>query len=299
MASASSRIPSVVDLTNLPDPTQIPTQRSRAGTSQNRPSFPLNREVIDVDALPDRPSQPLLNDPGSPELIITGSRPAPPRLGDRQPVEPQYMYRPNNGPNAHGRRGSILNRAHSQEALRRLSVIHDFQRGYRREIGEPMRQNGDLDIAEMGRYLEQVHPRRYLPAVEAIAHVFARPDMDYQRPGFELFAMDDEPAAPPPPRPTYSAPKPPPEGFTRSPTETDVIICPNCEMELTVGDKNQVSVYVVKACGHVYCGECAKNRFVTNRRKNLITKSKPFKQCVVDTCKSKVANQKSMIPIYL
>ena len=52
--------------------------------------------------------------------------------------------------------------------------------------------------------------------------------------------------------PTYEAPSPPQAGFTRSPKEDDVVVCPCCEDELGVGE-NEIKrqVWVVKACGHV------------------------------------------------
>ena len=55
-----------------------------------------------------------------------------------------------------------------------------------------------------------------------------------------------------PPLPTYEAPPPPRPGFTRSPAETDTVICPNCNEELGIGeDEIKRQVWVVKKCGHV------------------------------------------------
>jgi hypothetical protein len=50
------------------------------------------------------------------------------------------------------------------------------------------------------------------------------------------------PAAPPPPR----------EGFSRSPTEDEIPVCPNCGDELGAGEtKEKREIMFVRACGHV------------------------------------------------
>ncbi|KAL8656101.1 MAG: hypothetical protein Q9210_000486 [Variospora velana] len=76
-------------------------------------------------------------------------------------------------------------------------------------------------------------------------------DLDFITQGFH---MGDAPVsrqaqAPPP---TYDAPPPPHAGFTRSPKEDDVLVCPNCEDELGLGEDDvKRQVWAVKACGHV------------------------------------------------
>ena len=49
----------------------------------------------------------------------------------------------------------------------------------------------------------------------------------------------------------YKPPSPPPEGFTRNVAEDDVVVCPNCDMELGTGDETKQQIWVVKQCGHV------------------------------------------------
>lgn len=52
--------------------------------------------------------------------------------------------------------------------------------------------------------------------------------------------------------PTYDPPTPPRPGYTRSPKEDDILVCPNCEEELGVGDSEvKKQVWVIKRCGHV------------------------------------------------
>jgi hypothetical protein len=73
--------------------------------------------------------------------------------------------------------------------------------------------------------------------------------MDYGTVGFEVATGAPAPAAAPP---TYSAPPPAPEGFTRSPTDEGPLICPNCDNELCVGESElQRQVWIIKSCGHV------------------------------------------------
>jgi len=83
---------------------------------------------------------------------------------------------------------------------------------------------------------------------------FIAPTMNFTAVGFDLGLQFDEdiaadaPAAPP----TYNAPDKAPDGFTRSPQEDGVLICPNCGDELCVGDSDQKrQVWIVKSCGHV------------------------------------------------
>lgn len=129
---------------------------------------------------------------------------------------------------------------------------------------------------------------------------FVAPDIDFRFPGFAMnmpnddMIMDDQPETPPPP---YIPPPPAPEGFTRSPQDGDELICPNCEDELCKGESDEKrSVWIVKGCGHVYCGSCATNRFVSKKGRS---KTKPFKSCVVEDCGKRTSSKTSMFQVYL
>lgn len=112
-----------------------------------------------------------------------------------------------------------------------------------------------------GVRVHQGEPRALSVRVEAAQrngpgrhiHVgFIPPALNFGAVGFHLGFGDEPPEAPPPPPPTYNAPTPAPKGFTRSPQEEDVLLCPNCEDELCTGDSDEKrQVWLVKACGHV------------------------------------------------
>ncbi|KAE8154961.1 hypothetical protein BDV25DRAFT_135300 [Aspergillus avenaceus] len=99
-------------------------------------------------------------------------------------------------------------------------------------------------------------------------------------------------------RPTYKPPTPPPEGFTRTVAEDDVVCCPNCDAELGTGNELKQQIWVVKQCGHVYCGQCAHHRSKANAKKasQLV---KPFAKCQVADCGKPVSAPKAMFQVYL
>ncbi|KAL5113560.1 hypothetical protein ACEQ8H_008569 [Pleosporales sp. CAS-2024a] len=145
-----------------------------------------------------------------------------------------------------------------------------------------------------------VAPPRGAPRARGHVHIdFAAPMLDFDMIGFDLGGGAAQRAPPPP---TYTAPNAAPEGFTRSPQEDGALICPNCEEELCVGDdETKRQVWIVKACGHVYCGECTANRSSkkSNKGKERPPRTKPFAKCVVEDCDKKVSHSKAMFQIFL
>lgn len=66
--------------------------------------------------------------------------------------------------------------------------------------------------------------------------------------GFNYFVREEVQ----PPGPAYNPPPPVKAGFTRSPAEDDVLVCPRCEDELCKGSsETKQQAWVVKNCGHV------------------------------------------------
>ncbi|PYI26952.1 hypothetical protein BP00DRAFT_37631 [Aspergillus indologenus CBS 114.80] len=100
-----------------------------------------------------------------------------------------------------------------------------------------------------------------------------------------------------PPANAYKPPSPPPDGFTRTLEEDDVVVCPNCDGELGVGDEIRQQIWVAKQCGHVYCGRCAHHRSKAKSKKSSATK--PFSVCQVPECGKPVSSHKAMLQIYL
>jgi ribosomal protein L37AE/L43A len=128
------------------------------------------------------------------------------------------------------------------------------------------------------------------------------PFFNYEEPAFGMgLHGGNRPASP-----KYSPPPSPEAGFSRNPTEDDIVVCPNCGDELAVSeDEVKQQVWVIKSCGHAYCGTCTTNRTVSKsakKGKGRATEDtvavKPFSKCVVDGC-GKTISKTSMIHVYL
>ncbi|KAJ5558797.1 hypothetical protein N7535_009322 [Penicillium sp. DV-2018c] len=120
--------------------------------------------------------------------------------------------------------------------------------------------------------------------------------LDYAARAF-AFSPPTQPASEPPQN-RYKAPSPVPEGFTRVLSEDNVPTCPNCEEELGVGEGLKQEIHVAKPCGHVYCGECARNRSISKSKK-AASKSKPFSKCQAPGCDKTVSPPRAMYQVFL
>ncbi|CAK1361231.1 hypothetical protein CB0940_03376 [Cercospora beticola] len=100
----------------------------------------------------------------------------------------------------------------------------------------------------------------------------------------------------------YEPPAAASKGFTRTPAEDDVLVCPNCGDELAVSeDEKKQEVWIIKKCGHAYCGTCAQYRTKTSRGKGKAPAHRmplPFRECVVHGCNEK-AGAKAMLHVFL
>ncbi|CAG8051303.1 unnamed protein product [Penicillium olsonii] len=119
--------------------------------------------------------------------------------------------------------------------------------------------------------------------------------LPYNVPAFEY---NPTPPAPVSQRDSYRAPASAPKGFSRCLEEENVPICPNCDKELGTGSGRKQEIYVAKACGHAYCGECAENRAISKARKSA-SKTKPFSKCQVAGCNKPVSSHTAMIHLFL
>lgn len=130
-----------------------------------------------------------------------------------------------------------------------------------------------------------------------------------------------------PPKPSHVPPPAVPEGFTRSPVEDHVVICPSCEEELIAhkvdgnivpptanGKKPKTAkpkdtaehpFWVIKECGHVYCNNCFQNRTAkastppTTFGTKTGTSNRPTKTCAVDDCDAEVSASSKWVGVYL
>lgn len=95
-------------------------------------------------------------------------------------------------------------------------------------FGEPPGPN--LDDAHNGQEID-------LPPLELA--------LDYEAQGFTLTNTARV-------VPEYKPPSPAPKGFTRTAGEDEIVICPNCNEELGVGeDPLKRQIWISKPCGHV------------------------------------------------
>ncbi|KAF2646180.1 hypothetical protein P280DRAFT_464420 [Massarina eburnea CBS 473.64] len=258
----------------------------------------IMRDVIDlVDEDTQRPA------PHSPEIQFVSSRP----IERREEDEVEFVSE-NPLPEARRiERGrnmlSVDMVQHILELPHLRAHFENHDRRHQAERTERQRQ------ATMNRFVHraQVAANRGAPRIprRAGGHIqvgaFVAPTMHYGHAAFNLGYRDVEEE--PPAAPTYNAPQQAPAGFTRSPQEEDTLICPNCEEELCKGETEQKrQVWIVKSCGHVYCGECTANRAVSKsstKGKEKQPTSRKFKICVVEDCDKKVASPKTMVQIFL
>ncbi|KAF2011416.1 hypothetical protein BU24DRAFT_466128 [Aaosphaeria arxii CBS 175.79] len=278
--------PDFIDLTSdEPGPSarnghqEVPVQRP--------PRF--SREIIHIDEEDARPPAPTF---GSPEIEFLSSRRISPVL--RQPSPDDDVEITGSAPVPAERR--------VMQARQHLDVMVGVFQGLLQNEQFSQRSFAHLraHLRNAGRQ-QPVHPPRR--RVGARIHVgFVPPMMNFDEVGFDLGLGGN---APTPTPPTYDAPPPAPEGFTRTVAEEDTLVCPNCEDELCMGESDlKKQVWINKACGHVYCGECTANRHSSKRsakgkEKASTSQLKTFKECVVEGCGKKLAHRSAMIQIFL
>lgn len=271
--------------------------------------------IIDLDNGDEewRMAAPPTPEPRSPEIQFMGSRriDPPPTLARRESVEfvraqplPEADIRQRRYAEldrtllAMGNMGDRFTHLRAQVERTMANVNHTRNRFQRGPVPPPARPGGHIHIG-----------------------TFAIPAIDFEAVGFDMGMGGNR--APEPPPPTYQAPPEAPTGFTRSPQEEDVLLCPNCGDELCEGeDEVKRQVWLVKTCGHVcfhvdkknwqvmvlmwcqiYCGDCTANRSIKRsakgKEKQTTARSRPFKECVVDDCGKKVSSSRAMIQIFL
>lgn len=219
----------VIDLTNEPD--SPPSQLSRAQPSRTQslhshqprrhrpPRFGRNI-MADVVDLEDGAAHTVdIDPPSSPEVEFLHStvraRPVP-----THPSAPRRLL-------------DVL--THAQSSF----MSPTAQQAFREEIAIRARHIGR-------RRVNQPSLEELFLADNLNPNIDLTIDLDYQAPAFTM----NEPTLPTPP-PSYKAPSPAPEGFTRTVTDDDVVVCPNCDHELGTGEGLAQQIWVAKQCGHV------------------------------------------------
>ncbi|RPA98123.1 hypothetical protein L873DRAFT_1688776 [Choiromyces venosus 120613-1] len=326
----SSSSQTVIDLTDSPPPLPRP---ERPGNHS-----PVGRtEVIDVDALPDPPpSTPLpiprlfgqaewVGQQYDEEMALYFARDAAQnlfggrngvrsnhhrRISPPRPVEPNALYS-QVGPDA-----PFQPRFYSQ--------VDDQAPGHGGMVGAgPSSRSAIGGYNAMGSnypaprgVLEMLHsavphiPRALGPLnfpsrnpAAVIDHGFQPPgQLDYSRraPGI---IREDSPVIEDVARARnldYKAPPPAREGFTRSPNEDDILVCPECQTELGAesADEAQEQVWASK-CGHCYCGRCVLSFRVPALTKNGKKGARPKQKPCVVCSKVNLAAKSNMFKIHL
>jgi len=229
----------IVDLTHSDDAEPAPaansTHTSPFGQARRGPRF--DRDIIDLSAeSPPEPSSHSQIDPNinrSPEVEFVSAR----RLPTPPPRPPSVSF-------------TVMDLTEDDsdgneiEFVGETFVIQDNESG-------PPSMSGIIQAAfgVVRQAALQGHLHRQPGTLES-AHGtswFATPRFNVTRVNFN-FGPDMSES----PGPTYRAPPPAPDGFTRSGQEGDILVCPNCERELCSGDTEvKRQVWIIKGCGHV------------------------------------------------
>lgn len=251
------------------------------------------RDVISIDDVDDFVGMEANNiRNGSPEIELLYARPRLPSARQRQPpAHPEAQ--PSNprfdGPVVDLELENLDDLRSEDLAEWRYARIRDFYRGNRNQLPHGQLLHRESDRGDDVMFMAAV-PQIDLPG-----------SLDFRRQGFAMGPVPQPQPPPNPPPPTYEAPPAPRLGYSRSPKEDDVLICPNCEDELGVGqDDLKRQVWVAKKCGHVYCGECTKHRQTASKSK--VARAglpKPFSTCPVEDCNNKISHPKSVFQVYL
>jgi len=253
---------------------------------------PILEDVIDLESLPDRPASDIVIDddttnpepleadhnPSSPEVTFLHSRP---RANPRPPI-PQHRghlaehvrrhYHQSNEDSPHGFPMNMLLGAGFPFLRSNGATVLDEPGGYPaggfptvpgalpRALGAlfgataPDSRQSSRRTNHLARIIEEDANRRVIEMHNAMGFQQHRLRTMMQGglgPAFHLANnfVREEPGLP---APTYDPVSDPRDGFTRSPGEDDVLVCPRCDQELCSGvsDEKQ-QAWVVKACGHV------------------------------------------------
>ena len=241
----------VIDLTEEASSPPVSARPGYSGGLAARQSSRPHHPIIDLDQEygDDEPEiqHEHTRDP-SPDFEVLYSRAAPPRSRSAG----NAASRDGSGPRRTGPTIPHNEFRRGMEELRRGMANVSNQIGIYRHSLLPQapgrhHHHGNLHPPIMHQHQHQVPNDRDL----FVNLEFHLPDqLDFETQGFRM--GDVAQPRPQPPPPTYDAPPMARPGYTRSPKEDDVLVCPNCSDELGVGDSEEKrQVWVIKRCGHV------------------------------------------------
>ena len=230
----------IIDLTGEPD--TPPRSRSSPHRVQSgrggRESQLAAQEVIDVDELEEQQEnvEGNLYDT-SPDVELVSVRPRLPSA--IPPARRGTDFHTNHTPPIVPERGLVGN------AIRALSQQFVGLQGFL-----PMGRGGTGRRSYVPHFLMDPQNHRLLEFDddEGISpHDFRMPNPDFETAAFQIGQEAVQPAVP-----AYNVPPPSKEGFTRSPAEDSMLVCPNCDNELGASeDELKRQVWAVRSCGHV------------------------------------------------
>ncbi|KAL8683790.1 MAG: hypothetical protein Q9186_000276 [Xanthomendoza sp. 1 TL-2023] len=233
----------VIDLTSDTE-VQHPRPNTSTTPAQTTHTRPPIRDFIDIDEESTRAT--IDSSSQSPDLELLEVR----------------SIRSQNASDTEARRRTEARQARPQSTLRPPASSHTDHRPFSVGGWTGLRQHaqGHHHAPQSALHLHQFihsnhhHGHHHAPADVLFLHenrdIILPGDLDFVTQGFRM--GDVTARQPQPAPPTYDAPSPARKGFTRSPKEEDMLVCPNCENELGTGkDDIKRQVWVVKACGHV------------------------------------------------
>jgi len=230
-------------------------RRTPAQASSNSNFDPLFNEIIDVDSLPDRPtpssffSQQRAPSQGDIEIMYERIRFSHPPQASSSFSQP---YPPPRQPQGFGGLFPLMSQPGQAGPVDPLRLPGFRREGFGGRIHEAIQSR--IGYSGWEQSFDTVwqpvfQNNNQLPPFEVPGDL----NYDMRAPIFGAAPESPPPENPWPPVKTKEKPIPPArEGFTRSPTSDDIIVCPRCDQELgnSEDDDKQRSIWVAK-CGHV------------------------------------------------